>query len=144
MKLKKALKKVEKFNSAMGVQITNTPHLSILSDLRYDLMKEEVDEYLTATKENDIVGVLDALVDQLYILLGTVCVHGLQDVFEEAFKLVHENNMTKLDEDGNPIINGKNGVVDLDKPMGKILKPKNYTPVNLNHLIDRYDNHSIK
>lgn len=103
--------------------------------LRYDLGKEELDEYIEAVMDEDIVGVLDALVDQAYILFGSVLESGLQDVFMEAFEEVHRSNMSKLDDNGKPIINGENGVYDESRPMQKVLKSKNYYSPNLKQFL---------
>lgn len=105
-------------------------------NLRFNLMQEENAEYLQACKDENKVEILDALVDQLYILLGAVLSHGLQDVFVEAFHKVHENNLTKLDENGKVMKNEE----------GKVIKPKNYKPIDLSQFItnfDRYKNHGL-
>lgn len=105
-------------------------------NLRYNLMQEENNEYLQACKDENKVEILDALVDQLYILLGSVLSHGLQDVYIEAFHKVHENNLTKLDENGKVMKNEH----------GKVIKPKNYKPIKLDEFIDnfdRYKNHGL-
>jgi len=88
--------------------------------------QEELDEYQEAVFNNDIVEVLDSLVDQMYILLGSVNFHGLQDQFLRAFDLVHENNMSKLDENGNVLKN----------EFGKVIKPKGFKPVDLKQLFE--------
>jgi len=72
-------------------------------DLRFNLMKEENEEYLEAAKRGDLVEVADALGDQLYILLGTILRHGLQDKIGEVFDEIQRSNMSKLDENGQPI-----------------------------------------
>lgn len=71
--------------------------------LRHNLMKEENEEYLEACSRGDMVEIADALGDQLYILLGTILRHGLQHKIAEVFDEIHRSNMSKLDEDGNPI-----------------------------------------
>ncbi len=50
--------------------------------LRFDLMKEENEEYLEAAAKGDIVEVADALGDMLYILCGTIIEHGMQDLID--------------------------------------------------------------
>ena len=84
--------------------------------LRYNLIKEENDEYLDACKKGDIVEIADALGDQLYILFGTILKHGLQHKIEEVYDEIHRSNMSKLDENGNPIF----------REDGKILKSNLY------------------
>ena len=66
-------------------------------------MKEENEEYLEAAKNGDIVEVADALGDQLYILCGTILKHGLQHKIVDVFNEIQRSNMSKLDENGNPI-----------------------------------------
>ena len=66
-------------------------------------MQEEVNECLEGFKNDNLLEVLDALCDMQYILIGTVLELGLQEVFEDAFAEVHRSNMTKLDDNGQPI-----------------------------------------
>jgi predicted HAD superfamily Cof-like phosphohydrolase len=79
-------------------------------------MQEENEEYLNAAKENDIVEVVDALGDMLYILCGTILTHGMQHKIEEVFDAIQESNMSKLNKDGKPIY----------REDGKVLKGPNY------------------
>lgn len=95
------------------------------SMLRYVLGKEELDEYIAAVSEEDLIEILDALADQLYILFGTICKHGLQNHITQAFELVHQNNMSKLGPDGNPIL----------REDGKIIKPKGFKKVELKDIL---------
>jgi len=122
------LAQVKKFQESFKQEVNNTPKIPTKSDcdLRYDLAQEELDEYQDAVFNNDIVEVLDSLVDQMYILLGSVNFHGLQEQFLRAFDLVHENNMSKLDENGNVLKNEH----------GKVIKPKGFKPVDLKPLFD--------
>lgn len=121
------LNKVRQFQLATD-QVTNSEPTNLPLEemnLRFGLMKEENDEYREASLLDANVEILDSLVDQLYVLLGTVNAHGMQNVFEEAFNRVHENNMTKIGPDGKVIRNAA----------GKILKGPNFVPVNLSDLI---------
>ena len=88
---------------------------------RHSLMMEESMEYL---ESKDIVQVADALADQMYILIGTIMAHGLQDKFEEIFAEVHRSNMSKLE-------NGK----AIYREDGKVLKGKDYTPPDIASII---------
>ena len=74
---------------------------TLKNELRYNLMKEENEEYLEAVQNNDIVEIADALGDMLYILCGTILEHGLQHKIEEVFDEIQRSNMSKLGEDGN-------------------------------------------
>lgn len=106
--------------------MNNTPSLIEIKEsrLRFKLGKEELIEYMDAAKEEDLVEILDSLADQLYILLGTVLKHGLQDMIIPAFDLVHSNNMKKLGPDGKPIF----------REDGKIIKPEGFEKVALKTL----------
>ena len=84
--------------------------------LRYNLMKEENEEYLEAVQNNDIVEIADALGDMLYILCGTIIEHGLQHKIEEVFDEIQRSNMSKLNVDGTPIY----------REDGKVMKGPNY------------------
>lgn len=95
------------------------------SMLRYALGKEELDEYIQAVEEKNMIEILDSLADQLYILFGTICKHGLQNYIIPAFELVHQNNMLKLGPDGNPIL----------REDGKIIKPEGYKKVELKDIL---------
>ena len=117
--MKKYLDHVNHFHKTFKVgEAPNTP--TLLSDeeseLRFNLLKEENDEYLEACKNNDLTEVADALGDQLYILCGTILKHGLQHKIEEIFEEIQASNMSKLDESGEPIF----------REDGKVLKGKNY------------------
>jgi predicted HAD superfamily Cof-like phosphohydrolase len=63
------------------------------ADVRYKVMREELEEYMRAQDRGDLVEVADAIADLLYTVLGTAVVHGIdmQPIFDE----VHRSNMTK-------------------------------------------------
>ena len=120
------LNEVREFQT-VGQQIVNDlPTVNSYNDceLRYKLMKEENLEYLGACYNEDKIEILDALVDKAYVLFGSINFHGMQDIFSEAFRRVHLNNMTKF----------PNGEV-LRNSEGKIIKPLNFVPVDLSDLI---------
>jgi predicted HAD superfamily Cof-like phosphohydrolase len=97
-----------------------------LAEHRNSFLLEEMNEYLEGNKDGDLVEVLDALCDIEYFLLGMVVIHGLQDVFTEAFDIVHQSNMSKLGEDGEPIVRPEDGKIlkgpGYWKPKEKLLK----------------------
>lgn len=123
------IKQVEEFHKAFGQPINDKPILVTkkLSRLRFDLMKEENQEYLEACKKNDIHEIADALADQLYILCGTIITHGLQKSITEIFDEVHKSNMSKLDDDGKPIF----------REDGKILKSANFFLPRIKEILDK-------
>ena len=97
---------VEDFHDAFGIRNNYSPVGKLEQrevELRHRLMHEENMEYLNAASNGDIVEIADALGDQLYILCGTILKHGLQDKIIEVFHEIQRSNMSKLDEDGNPI-----------------------------------------
>ena len=96
--------------------------------LRYSMLKEENDEYLTAAQNQDIVGIADALTDQLYLVLGNFITHGLQHIVEELFDEVQRSNMSKLGEDGKPVYYP--GTI-------KVGKGPNYTKPNIQVIINK-------
>lgn len=121
------LRKVAEFNKAFNIEnyiVPTIPDEATL-ELRYKLALEELDEFKEAAAAKDIVGMYDALIDQLYILLGTVHACGMGVALEEGFYEVHRSNMTKLGEDGNPIY----------REDGKVIKSERYDPPNLQKVL---------
>jgi predicted HAD superfamily Cof-like phosphohydrolase len=121
---------ISEFNRIYKVPSSTDPSLLSKdgSKLRFDLMKEELLEYLHAVDTEDLVGIADSLCDLLYVLLGTVESHGLTPIIDQLYNEVHRSNMSKLDEDGNPIY----------REDGKVVKGPNFTPPNLKLIIDNY------
>lgn len=135
--MEKQINSVAEFHNAFMVENAEKPQLLSKEDydLRFALMKEENDEYLEACQSNDLVGIADALGDQLYILCGTILKHGMQDVIQKVFAEIHESNMSKLGPDGKPLINGVNMELVPDKPYGKILKSENYRKPDIDKIL---------
>jgi len=79
-------------------------------------------------KNGDIVEVADALGDMMYILCGTIIEHGMQHIIEEVFDEIHRSNLSKLDENGNPIY----------REDGKVIKGPNYFPPDIKKIIKKY------
>jgi predicted HAD superfamily Cof-like phosphohydrolase len=117
------LEKLKEFNRSFEISYLDAPfNLSNEQvELRYNLMKEELDEYKDAALKGDIVEIADALGDKLYILLGTILAHGMQDIILDVFNEIHRSNMTKLTEDGKV----------LRREDGKIIKSDRYQSPNL-------------
>ena len=127
--MKNKIKAVHEFHSAFKLNIQEKPTVAITDDrkqLRFELMKEENEEYLEAAKNNDLVEVADALGDMLYILCGTIIEHGMQDKIEEVSNEIQRSNMSKLGENGNPIY----------REDGKILKGPNYFKPNIKEILE--------
>ena len=119
------LNAVKQFQEVFGHFNNTTPTALDMEarKLRFGLAKEELDEYLLSS---DLEGQVDAIVDQLYVLCGTILAHGLQGKIQALFDAVHESNMSKLGEDGKPLLNGFNTPLNGLYPVGKVLKGPNY------------------
>ena len=110
---------VKEFHKAFKLDYLDKPKADLGVDknkLRFNLMKEENQEYFEAANNNDMVEVADALGDMLYILCGTIIEHGMQHKIDEIFREIQNSNMSKLGADGNPIY----------REDGKVLKGPNY------------------
>jgi len=125
--MKKQLQQLWDFQSIYDQTRNTTPTLIEPDDyyLRYRLGKEELVEYLDACNNDDLVEITDALADQLYILLGTMIAHGMQDIIGDVFNEVHRSNMSKLGEDGKPIY----------REDGKVLKGPNFSKPNIEQFL---------
>jgi predicted HAD superfamily Cof-like phosphohydrolase len=126
--MKKQLNAVETFHNAFGQE--NGKYPRPLDEhgfnLRHSLMQEENDEYLEACFKNSLVDIADALGDQLYILCGTILRHGMQHIIEDVFDEIQASNMSKLGDDGKPVL----------RDDGKILKGPQYFKPNLSKFIE--------
>lgn len=120
-------KKVRDFHRAFSIPLRDKFSLITPEEytLRFKLMQEENEEYLHACVMGDKVEIADALGDKLYVLLGTIVQHGLQDQIGVIFDLIHDNNMSKLDANGMP----------LRDENGKVKKPTGFVPVDLTKII---------
>ena len=130
MALLDKIKAVELFHETFEIGNRYEPTADIPKEeynLRYNLLKEENDEYLEACKNKDLMEIADALGDQLYILFGTILRHGLQYKIEEVFDEIQKSNMSKLDKDGKPIF----------REDGKILKGENYFKPDIKKVLNK-------
>jgi predicted HAD superfamily Cof-like phosphohydrolase len=126
--MQKQLNAVSEFHTAFGLGVSQTLKGDLgeqKNKLRFDLMKEENEEYLEAVQNNDIIEIADALGDMLYILCGTILEHGLQHKIEAVFDEIQRSNMSKLGEDGKPIY----------REDGKVLKGPNYFKPNFEEIL---------
>ena len=127
--MKDKIKAVQEFHEAfkIGYRTRLKADLGIAKNtLRFDLMKEENEEYLEAANNNDMVEVADALGDMLYILCGTIIEHGMQHKIEAVFEEIQQSNMSKLGADGQPIY----------RQDGKVLKGPNYFKPNIKQILE--------
>ena len=127
--MKNKIAAVHAFHTAFKLNIQNNPTVTISEErkkLRFELMKEENEEYLEAANNNDMVEVADALGDMLYILCGTIIEHGMQHKIEAVFEEIQQSNMSKLGADGQPIY----------RQDGKVLKGPNYFKPNIKQILE--------
>lgn len=125
---------------------------------RLDWFKEETEELIEAKEKKDKVKILDAIVDMIYIRIGTLleyhkgneividfvaendiesknCINYFYNHFGynpkllgNAFDEVHRSNMSKLDENGNPIF----------REDGKIMKSNLFIEPDLKSILKKY------
>lgn len=126
--MKDYIEMVGDFHTVFDQRDGNKPRLISNNEgkLRYSLLAEENNEYLEAVEAGDLVGIADALGDQLYIIYGTILKHGLQHKIEEVFREIHKSNMSKLGANGRPIY----------REDGKILKGPSYFRPNIKSIIE--------
>ena len=117
---------VKIFMKTFGQIIRNKPQFpeEKTMQLRFDLIKEELNELEQAMKKKDLKEVADALTDILYVTYGAGCAYGID--LDRCFKEVQRANMSKLGKDGKPIYNEK----------GKVMKGPNYLEPNLKQFVE--------
>tara|TARA_B100001057_G_scaffold217505_1_gene217676 strand:+ start:406 stop:798 length:393 start_codon:yes stop_codon:yes gene_type:complete len=128
--INKELELVAKFHKSFGIDSQEFPTIKIpeeTKNLRYNLMKEENEEYFEAAKNKDMVEVADALGDMLYILCGTILSHGMQHKISEVFEEIQRSNMSKLGLDGKPIY----------REDGKVLKGPSYFKPDIKSILGK-------
>ena len=81
-----------------------------LVNFRTSFLLEELAEYTQAITKKDTAAALDALVDIVYIALGTAYLMGLD--FDKAWDRVHKANMKKIR------MSTKRSPIDIVKPIG--------------------------
>ena len=125
--LKTNFERVREFMEVFGQEVKNNPEWpdGETMELRIDLIEEELGEFKDAILSADgtLVDVADALSDLLYVVYGAGHSFGLD--LDACFKEVHRSNMSKLDEDGNPIY----------REDGKVLKGPDFTEPDLESMI---------
>ena len=117
---------VKTFMKTFGQMVRTKPQFpdEETMQLRYDLIKEELNELEQAMKTKDLKEVADALTDILYVTYGAGYAYGIN--LDKCFKEVQRANMSKLGNDGKPIYNEK----------GKVMKGPNYLRPNLKQFVE--------
>jgi predicted HAD superfamily Cof-like phosphohydrolase len=117
---------VREFHYAFGHPVRSTPQVDVPeTDLRIKLLREEVQEYADGIAAGDLVNVAQELADIIYVAYGAALVHGIN--LDEVVKEVHRANMSKLDDNGLPIL----------RDDGKVLKSKNFVPADVASVLNR-------
>ncbi len=128
---------IKDFHEAFGQDVHTEPTVEVLK-LRKTLINEEVrelsadiDTAIACLEKGEVVprdiyiNMLKELADVQVVISGTsVALKPLKQL-DEAFKRVHESNMSKLDSEGRPIL----------REDGKVLKGPNYFKPDLSDLI---------
>ena len=120
---------VKEFHKVFNLDFLEAPKANIgleKNKLRFNLMKEENEEYLDAAKKGDLIEIADALGDMLYILCGTILKHGLQHKIADVFQEIQRSNMSKLDKNGKPIY----------REDGKVLKSDLYFKPDIKGILE--------
>ena len=117
--------KVKKFMETFGQEVKSSPSFSSekINKLRYNLIKEELNEFKQALDNGDLLEVADALTDILYVTYGAGHAFGID--LDACFQEVQNSNMSKLGENGKPIFNDQ----------GKVMKGPNYFKPDLSKYI---------
>lgn len=124
---------IKEFHEKFGLEYKGKPRIVDpgVSLFRAQFGREEIQEYQdsndvswwgldTASQDEytqDLSNILDALVDQMYVLAGTVYLHGMVDQFEEAWNRVHKANMAKV-RAANAKESKRGSSLDVVKPEG--------------------------
>ena len=116
---------VKKFMQTFGQEVKSKAEFpkEKIVQLRYELIKEELEELNQAIKEKDIKEVADAITDILYVTYGAGHAFGID--LDKCFNEVQQSNMSKLGSDGKPIYNES----------GKVMKGPNYFKPDLNKFL---------
>ena len=118
--------KVKTFMQIFGQEVKNKPSFPDpkIQNLRFELIKEELEELKVALDQKNLKEVADALTDILYVTYGAGHAFGID--LDKCFNEVQASNMSKLGADGKPIYNES----------GKVMKGPNYFEPNLRKFIE--------
>ncbi len=114
---------VREFHAKFGQPIVDRPNAFIPMSrevLRFNLMKEELEETRVASMQDDIIEIADGLADLIYVALGTAIEYGID--LEPVFAEVHRSNMEKIP--------------GLQRADGKITKPPGWKPPRIKEILD--------
>ena len=119
-------KDVKIFMKTFGQMVKTKPQFpdEKTMQLRFELIREELNELEQAMKTKNLKEIADALTDILYVTYGAGYAYGID--LDKCFKEVQKANMSKLGKDGKPIYNEK----------GKVMKGPNYSEPNLKQFVE--------
>ena len=117
--------KVKTFMQTFGQEVKLKPSFSTekINQLRYNLIKEELEEFKQAIANKDLLEEADALTDILYVTYGAGHAFGID--LDKCFEEVQNSNMSKLGNDDRPIYNDS----------GKVMKGPNYFKPDLSKFV---------
>ena len=117
---------VKTFMETFGQMVRTKPQFpdKKTMQLRFSLIKEELNELEQAMRTRNLKEIADALTDILYVTYGAGYAYGID--LDKCFKEVQRANMSKLGQDGKPIYNEK----------GKVMKGPNYSEPNLKQFVE--------
>ena len=122
------LKDIDNFHKKYGFEKNekiDIPDNNELINFRTAFLMEELAEYTNAITKKDAAGALDALVDIVYIALGTAWLFNLP--FEKAWNEVQKANMSKIRAKDKT---GKRGT------KFDVIKPKDWKAPNIEKIIE--------
>lgn len=149
------LEKIKEFQKTFNAPVLEKPEIpQRRKDLRYELIREELNEFKDANKEDDLTESADALCDMMVVLCGSILEFGMGDVFNELFNEVHRSNMTKACKTKQEAMdtvkhykdnkNTRAYIMESDglfvvyrKDDNKILKSINYSKANLKPILEK-------
>ncbi len=151
-----SLNQVAEFHKTFDHPIVSSPAIpdQKRSDLRVELIAEELKELEEAIRDKDLVEIADALCDIQYVLSGAILEFGMADKFKTLFDEVQRSNMSKAcatEEEANATIKYYKQERDTDcyfkekdgkflvyrKSDDKTLKSVNYSPADLKSILDQ-------
>lgn len=126
--MEKQINQVREFHVTYGVPVNNSAQFPTTErmEMRHNILCEEVVELESAMAQRDMTAVADGITDCLYILFGTALELGIADKLPACFDEVHRSNMSKLGNDGLPIL----------RQDGKVLKGPNYFRPDLKSIVE--------
>lgn len=108
---------IKEFHEKFKLPSSDQPALLTpeLFSFRSQFLQEELDEFILAHLQGDLAGCLDALVDLVYVALGTAYLMNLP--FDKAWEAVHTANMQKV-RAARPSDSKRHTSFDVIKPPG--------------------------